>query len=255
MIALVRVENSRSRPRSRVMLATTRDEDGRHRRDHREQRDDPDVQPRRGAAAPAGLHHEPDLAGDDAEQQEDGERVDQQQRDDDLMGRRDRRQVGKHHEGRKGRQQRKAEPRRDRAPAWHGSAAWPRFRQVSVWSTLAILVIMPRQPRLELSTRRPGCAHRNAPAGWNRPTDAFIQQCCPIATFPRRMRERMDRLGRDMPGRQPLVRITWISRSRIFLRSVLRLSPSRSAARIWLPRVAASAADSSGYSTSRRMRW
>ena len=50
------------------------------------------------------------------------------------------------------------------------------------------------------------------------------------------------------------VRITWISRSRIFLRSVLRLTPSRSAARIWLPRVAASAADSSGYSISRRMR-
>src|SRR5262249_28805321 len=37
----------------------------------------------------------------------------------------------------------------------------------------------------------------------------------------------------------PPVRITWMSRSRIFLRSVLRLTPSRSAARIWLPRVAA----------------
>ena len=48
--------------------------------------------------------------------------------------------------------------------------------------------------------------------------------------------------------------ITWMSRSRIFLRSVLRLTPSSSAARIWLPRVAASAAESSGYSTSRRMR-
>ena len=30
----------------------------------------------------------------------------------------------------------------------------------------------------------------------------------------------------------PLVRMTWISRSRIFLRSVLRFTPSRSAARI-----------------------
>src|SRR5262249_4931529 len=44
-------------------------------------------------------------------------------------------------------------------------------------------------------------------------------------------------------GRQLLLRKTWISRSRIFLRSVLRLTPSKSAARIWLPRVAASVAD------------
>src|SRR5215472_1314952 len=44
-----------------------------------------------------------------------------------------------------------------------------------------------------------------------------------------------------------------MSRSRIFLRKVLRLTPSRSAARIWLPRVAVSAAVSSGNSTSRRM--
>src|SRR5436309_2554523 len=54
---------------------------------------------------------------------------------------------------------------------------------------------------------------------------------------------------------QPLLRKTWISRSRIFLRNVLRLTPSRSAARIWLPRVAASVTESSGCSISRRMRW
>ena len=57
------------------------------------------------------------------------------------------------------------------------------------------------------------------------------------------------------PRGQLLVRMTWISRSLIFLRKVLRLTPSRSAARIWFPRVAASAAESSGYSISRRMRW
>jgi ABC transporter substrate binding protein len=34
------------------------------------------------------------------------------------------------------------------------------------------------------------------------------------------------------------VRTTWISKSRIFFRSVFRLTPRRSAARIWLPRVA-----------------
>ena len=45
-------------------------------------------------------------------------------------------------------------------------------------------------------------------------------------------------------------RTTGISRSRIFLRSVLRLSPSMAAALIWLPRVAASVRRISGRSTS-----
>src|SRR5262249_11784917 len=64
--------------------------------------------------------------------------------------------------------------------------------------------------------------------------------------------------NRDPPkqpaGRPLLLRKTWISRSRIFLRSVLRLTPSKSAARIWLPRVAASVADRSGCSISRSTR-
>ena len=41
-----------------------------------------------------------------------------------------------------------------------------------------------------------------------------------------------------------------ISRSRIFLRSVLRLRPSIAAALIWLPRVAASVSRINGRSTS-----
>ena len=45
-------------------------------------------------------------------------------------------------------------------------------------------------------------------------------------------------------------RTTGISRSRIFLRSVLRLSPSIAAALIWLPRVAARVRRISGRSTS-----
>ena len=49
-----------------------RDQDRRHRRDHGEQRDDAHMQPCRRAAAPARLHHLPDLVGDDAEQQEHG---------------------------------------------------------------------------------------------------------------------------------------------------------------------------------------
>ena len=50
-------------------------------------------------------------------------------------------------------------------------------------------------------------------------------------------------------------RMTWMSRSRIFLRSVLRLRPSMSAALSWLPRVAArGSATISGRSTSRSTR-
>ena len=48
----------------------------------------------------------------------------------------------------------------------------------------------------------------------------------------------------------PAPRTTGISRSRIFLRSVLRFSPSMEAALIWLPRVAASVSRISGLSTS-----
>src|SRR5258705_8535559 len=61
-------------------------------------------------------------------------------------------------------------------------------------------------------------------------------------------------VGQGYGRPQPPVRITWMSRSRIFLRSVLRFTPKRSAARIWLPRVAASAADNRGYSPPLRMR-
>ena len=41
-----------------------RDQDRRHRGDHREQRDDAHMQARGGAAAAAGLQHPPDLAPD-----------------------------------------------------------------------------------------------------------------------------------------------------------------------------------------------
>jgi hypothetical protein len=47
---------------------------------------------------------------------------------------------------------------------------------------------------------------------------------------------------------------TWMSRSLIFFRSVFLFNPSSAAARIWLPRVAASAAISSGRSTCCKIR-
>ena len=49
-------------------------------------------------------------------------------------------------------------------------------------------------------------------------------------------------------------RVTWMSSSRILLRRVLRLRPSRLAALSWLPRVAPRQSSISGRSTSRRTR-
>ena len=55
-----------------------------------------------------------------------GQRVDQQQRDDDLVGRRDRRQAGQHHEGHGRRQQRERRPRR---PEHARRRGWSRARR------------------------------------------------------------------------------------------------------------------------------
>src|SRR4029078_11746290 len=98
MMARVRVENSRSRPRSRVTLATSATRIAgtaaitpnrpttwtcsRAAERARAQTDDLAVRRGGGAAAAAGLNHEPDLVGDNADQQEDGQGVDQQQGDD-----------------------------------------------------------------------------------------------------------------------------------------------------------------------------
>ena len=92
----------------------------RQHRDDREQADDLDVQPRRRPAAPPGLHHLPDFADDDADQQQDGRRIDQQEGIDDLARRLDRGQAGQHHEGQEGRQQRERDRKR-RQPAAAGT--------------------------------------------------------------------------------------------------------------------------------------
>ena len=97
----------------------------RQHRDDREQADDLDVQPRRRPAAAPGLHHLPDFADDDADQQQDGRGIDQQERTDDLAGRLDRRQAGQHHEGQEGRQQRQADGKRRQPPA-AGTTPWVR---------------------------------------------------------------------------------------------------------------------------------
>ena len=58
------------------------------------------------------------------------------------------------------------------------------------------------------------------------------------------------RAGGARASGQAIPRTTGMSRSRIFLRSVLRFSPSMAAALIWLPRVAARVSWISGRSTS-----
>src|SRR5258707_12339630 len=116
-----------------------------------------------------------------------------------------------------------------------GQAA-DRFRE----RRLVILILCPRLDSLPRFRRHAQSDHRVFAGGRPSPLWPAILQAIPACC--------------NGPCPHPLVRMTWISKSRIFLRSVLRLTPSRSAARIWLPRVAASAAESKGYSISRRIR-
>src|SRR5262252_1239403 len=86
-------ENSRSRPRSMVILATieTSTAGSTAMTENRLT-----ICTCSRAAPPPGLHHLPDLADDDADQKQDGRRVDQQEDIDDLGGRLDRREAGHH---------------------------------------------------------------------------------------------------------------------------------------------------------------
>ena len=89
-----------------------RDQYRRKHGDDREQADDLDVQPCRSPATPPRLNHQPDFADDDADQQQDGRRIDQQERIDHLAGWLDRRQAAQHHEGQECRQQRDRDRKR-----------------------------------------------------------------------------------------------------------------------------------------------
>ena len=198
--------------------------------------------------APAGLDHLPDLADDDADQQQDGRRIDQQEAVDDL------RASARSGSGRSG-------PRRSGRPTaapsatangasqrrsgqpWRGSAN----ERSKLSGRVSALVIQAIGELKRVSRGRRGLMHSYHIVAELR---QFRGARFPAAFALTHLREspRSRRLS------QPPLRYTWISRSRIFLRSVLRLRPSRSAARIWLPRVAASAAVSSGTSISFRMR-
>src|SRR5262249_34477170 len=109
----------------------------------------------------------------------------------------------------------------------------------SAWSAV---VMAPLHSRRERSYRQVGTAAgsrlRLPPGG-----AAFVQQNVAGLRQFRGVFGRVSLFGSVAAAGYPPVRMTWMSRSRIFLRKVLRLTPRRSAARIWLPRVAASAAD------------
>ncbi len=96
-----------------------------------------------------------------------------------AVGGRDRRQVGQHDEGREGRQQRQHRRDRAQARARPGPAAGAAISAGVVWSTLAMLVIEPLTSADGAPPWRPPA--RRVPL--NRPTDAFIQQCCRIETY------------------------------------------------------------------------
>ncbi len=85
--------------------------------DDREQANDLDMQPSGGPASAARLNHLPHLAGNNAQQQQDGRAVNQKERDDDLVGGRNGRQPGQDNKGQEGRQQRKANSKRREQPA------------------------------------------------------------------------------------------------------------------------------------------
>ena len=101
-----------------------RHQDRGRRGDEREQADDAHVQPRRGAAGAPRLHHLPDLANDDGDQQDHRRRIGEQQADHDVMGRGDGGQIGEDDEGDEGRQQRQADGDRPE----HARLAPPRRR-------------------------------------------------------------------------------------------------------------------------------
>jgi hypothetical protein len=132
--------------------------------------------PRRRPAAPARLHHLEDFTDDDGDQQQDGRGVDQQEGADDVPRRLNRRQAGQNHEGEEGRQQCDANGKRRQQPPQGQSLAFGNRRIKGHGRG----VCARHSEKMLLKIHAPA----------DRGTDAFISQCCRIATFPRRADER-----------------------------------------------------------------
>ena len=209
-----------------------RDERGDQRRDRRhqrEQRDDAVMQSRAGARGAARGAQAAQLDADQHQQPDDDEPVAAEQRQHDLVGRDDRREAGEDDEGRERQDQRAADRDRAEHPG-NPALVEPRaFRRRSVRAGL-LLRLMNRH----VANVRRRYALRPSPE---------LRNCNSVARL--RQNGGETHLNPRTPRR---------SRSRIFLRSVLRLRPRISAALIWLPRVADSVAAISGASRSRRTR-
>jgi hypothetical protein len=159
------------------------DQDGGRGGDDRKQADDANVQLGAGAPGTPCLHHQPNLAHDDAEQQQHRGGVHQQQRDDDVMGRRDRRQIGQHDEGGECRQHREADRDRAEHPRFGPLGGGCRKRGFGGSGLFDAQMIPGRGWQgLTVPAFRFWARGRVWPSG----TDAFLQQCCRIATNPRR---------------------------------------------------------------------
>ena len=201
-----------------------RHEDGRQDRHQAEQPDDSHVETGRCRPCPALAHQLPGLPGDDPEKQGDQQRRSSGTPTPQRYGwaaRALRRRGSGRSQGR-----RRAPTARLRTRASRGRSGTAPPSAAVQWC--------PGRSRLK--PREIGCL-RIGTLSWG---DAPTQHCGQIITAAQRQ-ARLDRT-------------TMSSRSRTFLRRVLRLTPRSSAARIWLPRVAARAAPIRGPSISRRTR-
>src|SRR4029079_6981975 len=228
---------------------------GRHGRNDREQCNNAYMQACRGAAATSRLQDLPDLAQGDGREQQHRHRIRQEQRYDDFVRWCDRREARKNNEGYESRQERECD-RDDPELVNAARLGWcSRGNQRFSSGRLANLAhALSRPGRLFGAQVAPSWA---APLTCDLVVDAFLQQCCLITTIPGRINSVCGLSAPDrrfVAGGQLVVRNTWMSKSRIFLRKVFLLTPRRSAARIWFPRVAASVTDRSGCSTSRKIR-
>ena len=161
---------------------------------------------------------------DEDDQRDDDEAVADQQDGDDGGRRQDRSEAGEDEE----RRQREHECRSDGDRT--ESPRWPAIVEGAAPPAAALVVVPVKFPNPQAAP------HRGMPHAW--------QSCNNVA-----------RLRLFGGACQRKLGIPRRLRSRIFLRSVLRLRPRISAALIWLPRVRASVAAISGASRSRRTRW
>ena len=134
------------------------DQDRGGRGDDGEQGDDAHMQPRRRAPAPPRLHDPPHLASDDQDEKKNGDRVGGEERDYDLVGRRDRGEAPEHHEVTSADRRASATAPRPSDRATHpdaGAAATVARSAVGAWPTLVIKLVSPQTGTRDSAYARP----------------------------------------------------------------------------------------------------